>query len=285
MSDETRRRNAVLDGPDYWNSEIREARTGSDDAIWYSYMGELYRDLIDRSVSETAEGPSLKTDLYEEARGTQTPFARLPHPLVGIDLSPEIVEAARRNAEDQGLDCDLVVGDVRELPFPDETFQCVLSGSTLDHFTRLDDIYTSLRELGRVLKPGGVLILTLDNPHNPILSLRGSFARLSQFRLRPYFVGATLDRIEGAAALEAAGLEVRSVRAVAHVPRDPAMRLARLRDRLSGGPSYRSFVKALMSFEALERAPSRWRTGYYLAFEAIKPQVLAKGTNASSSDA
>ena len=258
-------------GPDYWSSEILEARSDGEDSTWYRYMEEIYGELIDRAMPKAAGGPSLKTDLYEEARGAYTPLPRLPEPRIGIDRSPEIVAIARQNADGKGLACELLAADVRDLPFPDGHFQSVLSGSTLDHFERREDILASLHELNRVLAPGGVLILTLDNPHNPMLLLRRRVSALSRLRLRPYFIGETLSAKEGVAALQKAGFEVRSVRAVAHAPRDPAMRLARLGEQLSSGSSGERFVRALLRFEALEHAPSRWRTGYYLAFEAVKP--------------
>ena len=78
-----------------------------------------------------------------------------------------------------------------------DTFDLVVSNSTLDHFARADDITIALREIQQVLKPGGRLILTLDNPSNPVVRLRNAlpFAALNQMGLVPYFVGATLDEI------------------------------------------------------------------------------------------
>jgi len=258
-------------GSSYWDSEILQCQSTPSDSTWYSYMEEVYGSLIAKAREGPIAGPSLKTDLYEEARGSRSPLWHLPSPRVGVDLSPEIVSAARRNCHCKSHEGEFLVADVRNLPFPDAYFGCVLSGSTLDHFEQRDEILVSLRELARVLAPGGVLILTLDNPHNPLLYLRSRFGRLSGLRLLPYFIGATLTRRQGVAALTAAGLQVRSVRAVSHAPRDPAMRFARLRDRVPNRRGTKRFVNALMRFEALERAPSRWRTGYYLAFEAVKP--------------
>ncbi len=255
----------------YWNEEILAARGASDDAIWYRYMEGVYGDLIARAIADAPPGRSLKTDLYEEARGAHSPLAHLPHPRGGIDQSDEVVAAARLNAERLGVECDLVVGDVRDLPFSDGHFHFVLSGSTLDHFARREDIFVALNEISRVLAPGGTFVLTLDNPHNPMLVLRRRVAALSRLRLRPYFVGETLSIEAGIEALGQAGLEVRGVRAVAHAPRDPAMRLARLGARFGPGASTDLLLGALRRCEALEHMPSRRLTGYYLAFEAVKP--------------
>ena len=65
--------------------------------------------------------------------------------------------------------------------------------STLDHFRSHSEIVTSLRELLRVLRPGGQLLLTLDNPANPLVGLRNAlpFGLLHRLRIVPYYVGAT----------------------------------------------------------------------------------------------
>ncbi len=65
-----------------------------------------------------------------------------------------------------------VVSDIRNSPFKTESFDQIISNSTLDHFTNKNDIIVSLKELRRMLKPEGVLIITLDNPSNPVVYLR-----------------------------------------------------------------------------------------------------------------
>ena len=61
---------------------------------------------------------------------------------------------------------------MRHLPFAQGAFDGIVSNSTLDHFQSLDDLLVSLKELFRVLRPGGQMILTLDNLSNPIILLR-----------------------------------------------------------------------------------------------------------------
>lgn len=266
---------------EYWDGEIVEARSGSDDSLWYRYMDRIYRDLVAETLPSPPIGPSLKTDLYEEARGARAPLRHLPEPRIGVDVSPEVVAAARANMKRQGVACELLVADVRRLPLADGSVQFVLSGSTLDHFDSQADLLAGIGELSRVLAPGGALALTLDNPHNPVLWLRRRARRIAKLRLRPYFVGETLGLREGEAALRAAGLEVRRIRAIAHAPRDPAMRLGRVsanHPRLGSGER---LLAAMWRCEALERAPTRWRTGYYLAFEAVKRRVDAADAAAS----
>src|SRR5262249_19233604 len=111
--------------------------------------------------------------------------------------------------------------DVRRLGLRSETFDVVFSPSTLDHFARTDQIVLALRELRRVLRPGGRLLLTLDNPRNPILRVRHRLYRPSGrgSRLMPFAMGATVGRGRLVAALEIAGFEVLDSRHVVHTPR------------------------------------------------------------------
>lgn len=249
----------------YWSDELAGARARGEERSWYEYMEEVYR----RLVAGAAEGPSLKTDLFEEARGGRGPLLALRPPVHGADLSPEVVEAARRRLGGAVDAENLVVGDVRALPFEDGYFHFILSGSTLDHFESPAEIDRALAELARVLAPGGTLVLTMDNPHNPVVALRNKAAWTRRLRLDSYFVGATLTVEGGRAALARAGLTVTSVEAVAHAPRDLAMRLARLVDRRAASERAR-WVRLLMSFERLQRSRLARRTGYYLAFTATR---------------
>ena len=210
----------------YWDGEVEKARAAAGDRLWYRYMQAIYDGFV-AGLGGPLRGPSLKTDLYEEAVAEHAPLPGLPGPRFGIDTAPAVVAAARANLRRRGDPGTLVAADVRALPFADGAFGLVLSGSTLDHFEDRRDLLAGLAELARVLAPGGTLALTLDNPHNPVLGLRRSLGWLSRRRLHPYFVGETLTRREGIEALEGLGLAVRRTRAIAHAPRDPAMRLAR----------------------------------------------------------
>lgn len=66
-----------------------------------------------------------------------------------------------------GTPCDsqrLVVQhmDARELHYPDNFFDGVFSSSSIEHFGALDDVAQAVREMARVLKPGGVLTLATE---------------------------------------------------------------------------------------------------------------------------
>lgn len=75
----------------------------------------------------------------------------------GVDLTPEMVDLARRVAAERGVgDVDYVVGDAEDLEFADGLFDIVTCRFTFHHFGRPE---RALSEMARVLAPGGRLVL------------------------------------------------------------------------------------------------------------------------------
>ncbi|HKN97755.1 MAG TPA: class I SAM-dependent methyltransferase [Pseudonocardiaceae bacterium] len=68
------------------------------------------------------------------------------------DLSPGMVQVALNNAERLGLPVDGRVADAERIPYEDETFDLVVGHAVLHH---IPDVPAALREVLRVLKPGG----------------------------------------------------------------------------------------------------------------------------------
>jgi SAM-dependent methyltransferase len=161
---------------------------------------------------------------------------------------------------------------VRWLPFADGTFDFIVSNSTLDHFESPHEIADGLRELHRVLRSGGQLLLTLDNLANPVISLRSilPFRLLNRLNIVPYYVGPTLGPRRLCHNLKQAGLEVLEVGTVMHFPRIFTVAMARILERRAGPETQRRFLRFWMSFEKLSHWPTRFLTGYFLAVRAIK---------------
>jgi SAM-dependent methyltransferase len=81
-----------------------------------------------------------------------------PPRVVGTDISQRILETARAAAAP--LEPELVQANLEALPFEDAAFDLVLCTQVIEH---LLDPAAGLRELARVLRPGGALVLTTDN--------------------------------------------------------------------------------------------------------------------------
>ena len=81
--------------------------------------------------------------------------------VAGIDRSAAMIDAAQGAAAKSGRVIDLRVGSAYDLPFPDESFDAVRAERVLQH---LEDPEAALREMLRVTKPGGKLLL-MDPDH------------------------------------------------------------------------------------------------------------------------
>ncbi|HEU5317404.1 MAG TPA: methyltransferase domain-containing protein [Chloroflexota bacterium] len=77
-----------------------------------------------------------------------------PGDVVGIDIRPNVVEQARGLAAERGIaNVTFDVGSVYQLPYPDAAFDAAFASALLQH---LDSPVDALKEMRRVLKPGGV---------------------------------------------------------------------------------------------------------------------------------
>lgn len=74
---------------------------------------------------------------------------------VGLDASPAMLKQARKKLKKAGLEGSLVRGKVQNLPFPDNTFETVVSTFPTSYIMGLE----SLTEIQRVLYPGGRLVI------------------------------------------------------------------------------------------------------------------------------
>lgn len=75
---------------------------------------------------------------------------------VGVDIAPNMVLRAAAKAAAFGLPARFLVADAERLPFPDATFDVVICSSAFHWFS---DRLRAAREMLRVLKPGGRLLL------------------------------------------------------------------------------------------------------------------------------
>jgi len=97
-------------------------------------------------------------EVLEVAVGTGRNFTFYPQGvrLSGIDLSPTMLDIARKKAEELGVDADLREGDAQQLPFPDASFDTVVCTLSL---CNIPDDRRAIAEMKRVLRPGGRLLL------------------------------------------------------------------------------------------------------------------------------
>jgi SAM-dependent methyltransferase len=238
--------------------------------LWRVHSDAVNKELFLRWLADSSVETVLKTDLFDEALsdGLYSTLASQARQVYGMDLSARIL----RIAGSRQRDLQSMVADVRCLPFSDSTFDVVVSNSTLDHFGTHEEIVTSLKELHRVLRPSGRLLLTLDNPANPVVALRQMlpFHVLNRLGVLPYYIGTTLGPHHLRRILHRLRFEVREMGAVLHCPRMPAVVLCRLLAKYGTLGMQRRFLHLLMAFEGLSRWPTRFFTGHFVVVNALR---------------
>jgi SAM-dependent methyltransferase len=90
------------------------------------------------------------------------------HDVVGVDLSPGMLA----KAAGQVPEARFVEADLGALPADDASFDLAVSGLAMAH---LADLRTGVRELGRVLRPGGEAVLSILHPFQALLGWHAPF--------------------------------------------------------------------------------------------------------------
>ncbi len=105
-------------------------------------------DLSNKKILDVGSGTGTMAVMIKQAY----PFAKV----AGLDGDPEILEIARSKARSLGLEIRFDQGMSFDLPYPNESFDVVLTTVMMHHLSR-DDKQTTAREMYRVLRPGGQL--------------------------------------------------------------------------------------------------------------------------------
>lgn len=242
----------------------RPAADDSQAPLWRLYSDRVNSGLIERWLGDRS-GAALKTDLYDESltAGLVPVLAVRFERVAGIDIDPDVAAAA----QDRHPELEATVADVRSMPFEQASFDVVVSNSTLDHFDREAEVRAALREIHRVLRPDGLLVITLDNPVNPLIALRNRLPQRTAETLRggfPYPAGWTTNSAGLRAMLDSLGFPVLELTTVSHAPRALLALSRRPADRSSRR------LRAALRLERLERLPTRALTGHFVAAFAVR---------------
>jgi SAM-dependent methyltransferase len=253
----------------------RAHASGSDswylDPVVARQKADNFLALIERWRDHGANGRTLKTDLFEEANGEDAlvPLLVRGKALLGLDLDLRTTCRARRRFAGAGL--KVMVADLRSLGLRDGALDLVVSPSTLDHFATKAEIELGLREIHRVLRPGGTAVVILDNPWNPLYPALRLLAPL----LAPFELGRTLGRRRLCATLERIGFDVLGHDYAIHNPRG-VLTLVNLVLRRSLGSAADRPIGALVRFFALlDRLPTRSLTASFVAVGARRHAAQA----------
>ena len=221
---------------------------------------------------------ALKTDCFEEAFGDD---ALLPSVLTSsrtwfaMDVSHRTVQKARQRGLDRAC---FLVSDARRLAIQSGRLDLVFSNSTLDHFESRDEFDASVREMARVLRQGGQLIITLDNPLNP---LYWPLRWLSRTRYAPFPMGYTPSPSRLTRMLESAGFAVAARATLIHNPRLLSTAVCLILRRVLPGGADRAIGWLLSAFAVLERLPTRDITACFVAVRAVRCAASTRGSDST----
>ena len=157
VDDEQTENNKVVrdfyDGPDWPKFRFWE---------WLTFLtngGE--RRSRNKILRHLPKGEGLKLLDVAIGDGVYLPWLPESWRIVGIDISPVQLAACRRRTVEGRRDLPLALGEAEDLPFRDRQFDAVLSIGGFNYF---NDPEGSLREMVRVTRPGGTIVVADEVP-------------------------------------------------------------------------------------------------------------------------
>jgi len=138
---------------------------------WYGFRHRtIFRTELEALAKRWQSGRLLNIDC---AHGPDFVSFKDSFELYGIDLSIEMLKLAQKYARKFNFTVNLAQADARSLPYPDETFDRAIAVATYHHIKGRGEQLKALRELRRVLKPGGEAFLTVWNRCQPRFWFKG----------------------------------------------------------------------------------------------------------------
>ncbi len=136
----------------FYDKNTREHRMGE----MKEEASEVFKFIKDGdSVLEVASGPGyLSIEIAKSGK----------YKVTGVDISKDLVTIAAANAKEAGVKVDFIEGNASQLPFKENTFHfiiCVLS------FKNFKEPVIALKEMHRILKPGGTALIMDLNRNAP----------------------------------------------------------------------------------------------------------------------
>lgn len=135
-----------------YESQYRNDKLYPMQEIRNEYVLKLIGDEV-RSHADIGCGPAF----------TIIPLLKKGWTMKALDISEEMLDRARKNIEEAGLDparVEFSQGDIEAIPYPDAQFDSVVCIGVIEY---LRDDTKALNELWRILKPGGSLVISVRN--------------------------------------------------------------------------------------------------------------------------
>lgn len=161
------------------NPRVEETGEGIQDKLTVDVFDRFQRRFRDKRMMETASiiksgitgGTALEVGPGPGYLGLEWLKKTSGTSLKGLEISPEMIKVAERNAAEYGFEgrASYVLGDASVMPFEDGAFDAVFSNGSLHEWA---DPEAVLSEVFRVLKPGGrYFVSDLRRDTNPLILL------------------------------------------------------------------------------------------------------------------
>ena len=139
-------------------------------AMWalgdYPSIAEQIAEVGPRAVeAASVSGDDTVLDVACGAGNATIPAAKTGAKTTGLDITPELLAAARRIAAEEGVEIEWIEGDAEQLPFDEGSFDAVTS---VFGCMFAPDHKQAAAELARVLKPGGRMAVCAWTPEGRI---------------------------------------------------------------------------------------------------------------------
>jgi ArsR family transcriptional regulator len=172
--------------------EFFERVAGDWDTMRLAYYDERVIEKMAEvsGVGEASEVADVGTGTGFVAAGIAPRVGRV----IGIDNAPAMLEVARENLRSLGAsNVDLLIGEVRRLPLEDGSVDAAFANMVLHH---AEDPASMLREMARVVRPGGTIAIT-DEVAHPYAWMREEHADVwlgfERDQVQRYFAAAGLE--------------------------------------------------------------------------------------------
>jgi len=252
--------------PGYWDDvgETHVRHHLHEDVADYKRREHI--DLLKRYCGSLLSASSvLKTDLFEDAFGPDHFYDWLKdnsRMVVGMDISKRICSSAL----DRNNGGSFVNSSVVDPAFKDGCFNIIVSNSTLDH-VKQSELNHALNEFSRMLVKGGLLVLTLDNAHNPLYRI--GYAIVKKTNLFGYNQEKCFFKSEVIPLLEDAGFDVVETGSIVHLP-TPFNLFARIFSPLNRILLRLPVLMGIRLFSLVGLNGRNIYTGWFLSFKCIK---------------
>ncbi len=149
---------------DQWTPETRFGK-------WFLSTGVWYRFVLDAAINDlhrlAGDRFPEQAKILDAGCGQGASFTLLakyfkPESIAAIDIDPGLVEIAKINGNACRCEVNVQHGSIKQLDFPDNTFDVVFCHQLIHHITFRAE---ALQEIYRVLRPGGLLLLSESCKH------------------------------------------------------------------------------------------------------------------------